>query len=69
VEVLPPLAPQNRDRHPDFEEYRFHHEHPTMSVGSAKESGGTMIKRAVIDGVVIHANLISTGQTPDAHVA
>ena len=40
-----------------------------MSVGSAKESGGTMIKRAVIDGVVIHANLISTGQTPDAHVA
>ena len=40
-----------------------------MSVGSAKESGGSMIKSAVIDSVVIHENMVSPRQTPDAHVA
>jgi hypothetical protein len=57
------------DVYPCFEEYRFHHEHRTMTVGSAKESGSTMIQRAVTDSVVIHENLVSTGQALDAHVA
>jgi len=39
-----------------------------MSVGSAKEGGGTMIKRAAIEDIVIHETLTSTRQPPDAHV-
>jgi hypothetical protein len=39
-----------------------------MSVGLAKEREATMIKRAVIDSVVIHKTLVGTRQTPDARI-